>query len=121
MFKTTFLENWGSGAGRIVEACHQQGLPEPEWSTNGAFVVVTFRRPNATTEKTTEKILSFIAENPHITNAQLAEKCGLTEDGIYYHIKKLKDKGVLKRKGGKKEGFWEYRTTEVCPMSYDEV
>ena len=31
---------------------------------------------------------------------------GLTEDGIYYQIKKLKAKGVLKRIGATKAGRW---------------
>ena len=49
LFRTTFLENWGSGAGRIVEACRKQNVPEPEWTTDGSFVVVTFKRPAART------------------------------------------------------------------------
>ncbi|MBP7984308.1 MAG: putative DNA binding domain-containing protein [Bacteroidaceae bacterium] len=44
LFKTTFLENWGSGAKRIMDACKQQNVPEPMWSTQGGFVIVTFRR-----------------------------------------------------------------------------
>lgn len=46
LFKTTFLENWGSGAGRIIDACRTQNVPEPEWKMQGGFVVVTFRYPN---------------------------------------------------------------------------
>jgi len=44
LFKTTFLENWGSGAKRIMDACKQQNVPEPMWSTQSGFVIVTFRR-----------------------------------------------------------------------------
>lgn len=45
LFKTTFLENWGSGAERIVDACKRQNVEEPVWSTQGGFVIVTFKRP----------------------------------------------------------------------------
>lgn len=45
LFKTTFLENWGTGLKRIVDACVKQNLPEPEWRMQQGFVVVTFRRP----------------------------------------------------------------------------
>lgn len=45
LFKTTFLENWGSGAERIIDACKQQNVPEPIWSAQGGFVIVTFKRP----------------------------------------------------------------------------
>ena len=44
LFKTTFLENWGSGVGRMVEACKTANLPEPEFNQNAAFVWVTFKR-----------------------------------------------------------------------------
>lgn len=45
LFKTTFLENWGSGAGRIIEACRKQNVAEPTWTAQGGFVIVTFKRP----------------------------------------------------------------------------
>ena len=44
LFKTTFLENWGSGVGRMVDACKNAHLPEPEFNQNVAFVWVTFKR-----------------------------------------------------------------------------
>ncbi len=44
LFKTTFLENWGSGVGRIMDACRDAGLPEPEYGQNASFVWVTFKR-----------------------------------------------------------------------------
>lgn len=45
LFKTTFLENWGSGASRIITACKNQNVEEPTWADNGGFVRVTFIRP----------------------------------------------------------------------------
>lgn len=44
LFKTTFLENWGSGVGRMVDACREANLPEPEFNQNASFVWVTFKR-----------------------------------------------------------------------------
>lgn len=46
LFRTTFLENWGSGASRIIDACRKQNVADPDWTTNGGFVVVTFKRTN---------------------------------------------------------------------------
>ena len=34
------------GTGRIIDACRLQQVPEPQWSINGDFIVVTFPRPN---------------------------------------------------------------------------
>lgn len=87
-------------------------LADPQWSTNAGFVVVTFCRPisDATTEKTTEKttetILKQIQANPNITTQELAEKFGMTTDGIFYHIKKLKLQHRIVREGGRKNGHW---------------
>lgn len=61
------------------------------------------------TEKTTEKILLLIRENPSITTEELAAACGLTADGIFYQIRKLKQQGILTREGGRKEGRWNVK------------
>ena len=62
-----------------------------------------------TTEKTTEKILSLISENPNITTEELARVCDMTPDGVYYHTKRLREKGVLIREGGRVEHVGLYR------------
>lgn len=46
---TAFLESWGTGVCRMVEDCKAVGLPEPEYGTDGAFVWITFKRPNSVT------------------------------------------------------------------------
>jgi len=61
-----------------------------------------------TTETTAETIRLLIKDNPKITGKELAEKCHITEDGVAYHIKKLKQSGKIKRKGGSRNGGeWE--------------
>ena len=46
-------------------------------------------------------------ENPHITNKELVEACGITEDGVYWNTKKLKENNIIRRVGGDKGGHWE--------------
>ena len=50
---TAFLESWGTGVSRMVEACKAVGLPEPEYGTDGGFVWITFKRPNSVTNSIT--------------------------------------------------------------------
>ena len=69
-------------------------------------VIYSMEYEEETTEKTTEKILNLISENPNVTTDELARLCNLTPDGVYYHTKRLRDKGVLIRVGGRKEGHW---------------
>ena len=59
------------------------------------------------TEKTTEKIIRMIKKNPKITNKELAEACGITEDGVYWNTKKLKKNNIIRRVGSDKGGRWE--------------
>ena len=40
--------------------------------------------------------------------AEMAREMNMLEDGIYYHIKALKDTGKLRRIGGRKTGHWEF-------------
>lgn len=49
LFKMTYLENWGSGVKRIIDACRAQGLPDPVWQERQGFITVTFPRPKKDT------------------------------------------------------------------------
>ena len=132
LFMTAFLESWGTGVSRMVEACKAVGLPEPEYGTDGAFVWITFKRPNSitnsvtltqhieesgqkTTQKTTQKltkkqeeILGFLKNNPNASRKDLTENIAdLTEDGVKYNLKRLKELELIRRVGPDKGGFWE--------------
>ena len=79
--------------------------PSPEWQVQPQLGV---EERVVTTEKSTEAIiLQAIRSNPYITQKELAAKCGLTEDGVYYVVSKLRKSGVVKRVGGRKLGYWE--------------
>ncbi len=60
-----------------------------------------------TTQKTTQKILELIKENPEITRKELAELINITEDGVKYHLTKLKKQKKIKRIGPDKGGHWK--------------
>ena len=61
-----------------------------------------FARPNrppvfyngkTATEKTKEKFIRILEENPYMTAGQIADKLGLTVDGVDYNMRKLKKQG----------------------------
>lgn len=54
LYRSMWLENWGSGAKRIIEACQEQGVEEPTWLWDGAFVYVTFKRPGKVASNTSK-------------------------------------------------------------------
>ena len=43
LYQTTYLEKWGSGIKRIMDACKAEGSPPPFWSEEGGYTVVTFQ------------------------------------------------------------------------------
>ena len=66
-----------------------------------------FRGTQKTTQKTTQKILDLITINPHITRNEMAIECAVTPDAIKLQLKNLKDKGVIRRVGADRGGYWE--------------
>jgi len=84
-------------------------------SFGGQFYAEPDKTTDKTTEKTTEKgltptekkILKLVDSNPAITQKEMAIRLGLTEDGVYYHITRLKKRGLLKGVGGRRTGRWE--------------
>ena len=95
------VESWGTGVRRMVGLCREQGMPDPEYITDGHNVKIVFWKPSQkdfseslfiqkTTQKTTQKelaamlaareitltehqmnILTQIVSNPKITRREL--------------------------------------------------
>lgn len=63
-----------------------------------------------TPEKTSEKILYLISENPRITTRELVDIIGIHERNVARNIKTLQERGLLRRIGGRKEGYWQVQT-----------
>jgi len=116
LYLTSDIERWGSGLKRIHDACVEANVKVTFENLKTGFLV-TFYRPRVSDigektrekvrEKTREKILRLIRENPHITTLELAKKSEITPKGIEWNIRKLKTKGVLKRIGPDKGGYWK--------------
>ncbi len=57
--------------------------------------------------KTSGKILVACRETPSVTIAELARSLGVTERSVERNMHSLQRKGLLRRVGGRKEGYWE--------------
>jgi len=109
------VETWGRGMHLILAEEPTVQFSEVAHLFIAAFNRHSFTEPDKTTDKTTDKELSLVARkilkvivsNPAITQKDIALQLGLTEDGVYYHIARLKSLGQLRRIGGKKAGRWE--------------
>ena len=105
---TAFLESWGTGVSRMVEACKAVGLPKPEYGTDGAFVWITFKRPssvtNSVTDSETQKLSDKQKEVLKYCIVPKSSREILEHIGVTYHhknivkfINTLVDAGLLER------------------------
>jgi ATP-dependent DNA helicase RecG len=58
-------------------------------------------------ETAQEKVLAQLRAQPFITRRELANKLGLSDSGIKYHLEKLKAAGLIRHVGATKAGYWE--------------
>lgn len=114
------VEKVGSGIPRIAALLSEAGLPAAEYKTEGFFTII-LKRPKKSggnsgesqektqvksQEKTANQVVRLIKNNPNITTAELAEKCGISENGMFRCLKKLKQDGIIYRDGPDKGGKW---------------
>ncbi len=131
MQRADLVEKVGSGIGRIKESMEKYKLKEPLFEYDGVWFRVVFNRPDMQKnsyqarfglesapakvgEKVGEKvgvneknILQLVQKNSQVTYKELSEKVGIAEKNIYANIEKLKKKGLLKRVGPDKGGYWK--------------
>ena len=117
----------------MIRRCRDAGLPEPVFSLDDGFRIALGRPTPAdatqentkettqeTTEETTqdtekapraprrprERILALMQEQPTITARELAQALPLSNDGVSYHLKKLRAEGRIRHEGPTKAGRW---------------
>lgn len=120
-YKAGFIESWGRGILKIQKGFEEAGIKAPQFEEDCGGVRVTMFRNTETSTKennqgetkekkqgeTKEKIIELIRNNPYITQKEMRELLGLSQSGIEYQIKNLKQDGVIKRVGGDRGGHWE--------------
>ena len=111
-----FVEKMGTGIKRIKEECKKHGNINFEIETNGYFIArfklkkKDLRGGERLGERLGEneiKIISAIKENANITTTELSRLVGISTTATENNIAKLKKKGILKRVGPDKGGYWE--------------
>lgn len=116
------MERRGSGLKKILKEYEEKELPE--FYSEQQFFTVMLKNKNYVNDRTTPKtdqktdqktnqktedlIMDLIKFNPKITQNQISKQLGnISPSGVKYNLKKLKDKGFIKRIGADKGGYWE--------------
>lgn len=90
LYKSTYLESWGSGAKRIMDACREQGVEAPIWRWDGGFVTVTFKRPSYELVNY-EREAAGIGDDATISTPQEPHKHPLSTPQVELLIQKMSD------------------------------
>lgn len=120
-FRAGMIESWGRGIERIFEACQKADAPLPALRLESTGLWITFTyvslpegtsveggTTRETTQETTqEKIITLLKGKPSMTRKELATNIGISEDGVKYHLDKMKQDGTIRRVGSTKGGHWE--------------
>ena len=53
-----------------------------------------------------KRLLLQLNENPGLSAAELSKRIGISQRGVEKQLKKLREAGVISRKGSDKNGLW---------------
>lgn len=114
-----FMEVWGSGYKRIMEACEKGGYPKPKWEELGTSIRVTFYpySPSFLKEKSYLKdlldrekiILNIFEEKDSLAFREIFKKLPIkiSKRMLRYDLAQLKKKGFLKSKEKGRASIWQ--------------
>ncbi len=105
-FYAGFIETWGRGTIKIIEACKNYGLPEPEFENNG-FMKVSFYKDIYTEENLRKmglnerqiKAVMYVKERGKITNKEYREINLVSDETARLDLLNLVQRNILKAKG----------------------
>lgn len=117
-FKSGYIDAWCRGTLKIIEACRDAGLPEPELIEKDGGVQVTVfkgiiggqiggqRGGQINLTQRQEEVFKLILADPKISRRELAKKLRINESAIQKHLKVLTEQKILERIGTK-NGYWK--------------
>lgn len=126
-FKAGYIDTWGRGTLKIINACKEAGLTEPMLEEiNGGIAITLFKKADGSHSETIRKpfgnnsevirkqfgkeiahAFEIITKHPDYSAEQIAGEISKTARTVEKYIAKLKAAGFLKRQGAKLGGYWE--------------
>jgi len=111
-FKAGYIEAWGRGISKIMDACRDAGLPEPSIEEYAGGIQITFLKDIFTedylyklnlNERQIKSVL-YVKEFKSITNAKYQEINSVSKATATRDLQSLLERKILKNKGSKGAG-----------------
>ena len=132
-FRAGYIEAWGRGIQKINDECRQFGISPPDIKYEFSGLTMTFyanlemikKEKNweknkektgrktrektgiKTREKTRVKILKLISDCNDISISEISSNVNITQKTVEWHIKCLKEDGIIERFGHDRGGYWK--------------
>ncbi len=99
LYFSKYLEGWGTGIRRMMDICREEGVPEPEYKSDGYTVTVTFWK---TTQKTIQKTTQKTTQKGDIAaqNGEIAQN--IAQKNTQKNTQKNAQKEIIRLLGDKK-------------------
>jgi len=102
-FKGGYIDAWGRGIAKIINACNQAGLPEPEIKEQDGGLLVTLFKDRYTEEQLLKlgisdrqvKAVNFVRAHGQITNKKYVAVAAVSPRQALIDLKELVEKKVL--------------------------
>lgn len=92
------IEQWGSGLGRMINICEQQGIPSPKFEELGNFFRTTLYHGANTfigTEEWQKQIIAYLKVYKEILPKKAQELWNVTSRTTSSRLKKMCEQGIL--------------------------
>lgn len=122
LYKCTWLESWGSGVVRMVNACKMQGVPEPYYEIRPGGIAIIFRRKTVRVNTSGDSngdirgeiqlserqhdILAYIMIDGDTTATKMAKLFGISKRTIDREISFLRKNGYIRKETKDNRSPW---------------
>ena len=106
-FKGGYIDSWGRGTLKILEACREAGLPEPEMREQDGGFLITLYKDQLSEEQLVKaglsdrqlKAVAYIREHGTINNSQYQRINGVGKTTATEELQQLADMAILTHTG----------------------
>ena len=92
------VEQWGSGAQRMIAECRDNGLPAPVWEEIGVRLRLTLRTEQVRPQRVDRKdrtILDVLQDGKGRGTREIAERIGLSPRSVRTRLARLVERGLV--------------------------